>query len=106
MQLLEDKEQGRQTFDKIYSFGMDPCLAWEGPGLGGLYVKTNDNKFRRKSEINLVNRIYGEDGDALILATEPTNKKEERLKKRQQKKQDIRLRKMNLLNLFEKVQLV
>ena len=101
MQLLENGEQGRQTFDQIYSLGMDPYLAWER-----LYVKTPDGKFRRKSGTNLVDSIYGEDGDADILASEATNKKEERKKKKQQKKRDIRLCKMGLLNLFEKVQLV
>ena len=101
MQLLEDEEQGRQTFDKIYSFGMDSYQAWDN-----LYDKTADGKFRLKSRTNLVDSIYGKDGDAKILATEATNENEKQKRNRQQKKRNRRLYKMGLLNLFEKVRLV
>ena len=78
---------------------MDPYLAWER-----LYVKTPDGKFRRKSGTNLVDSIYGKDGDAEILSG--TNPKEERKRNKEQKKRAERLCKMGLLNLFEKVRLV
>ena len=99
MQLLENGEQGRQTFDEIFSFGMDDPLAWDH-----LYVKKPDGKFRRKSGTNLVDSIYGKDGDAEILSG--TNPEEERKRNKEQKKQVRRLCKMGLLNLFEKVRLV